>query len=169
MTDLLIKIAKHYEELGVDYMSIREMGSGTDLLSPRMWKTLIQPNLTKIFDALNGPTVNHICGSTDLIVEMMNECGADAISVDHKNTMSETRKKIGDDVLLFGDFDPYKTLVQGDVSDVEPVIKKCIDDGADAVWPGCDLWPDVKQENVDVYVRTIREYGKKPSPAVGRV
>jgi [methyl-Co(III) methanol-specific corrinoid protein]:coenzyme M methyltransferase len=168
MTDLLIKIGKHYEELGVDYMSIREMGSGTDLLSPRMWKTLIGPNLTRIFDELNGPTVNHICGSTDMIIEMMNDCGADAISVDHKNTMSETRKKIGD-VLLFGDFDPYKTLVQGDAADVEPVIKKCIDDGADAVWPGCDLWPDVKQENVEIYVRTIKEYGKKASPVVGRV
>jgi [methyl-Co(III) methanol-specific corrinoid protein]:coenzyme M methyltransferase len=169
MTDLVIKIAQHYEELGVDYISIREMGSGTDLISPRMWKTLIQPNLTRIFDALKGHTVNHICGSTDMIVEMMNECGADAISVDHKNTLTETRKKIGNDVLLFGDFNPYDTLVTGDVSKVEPVIKKNIDDGVDAVWPGCDLWPDVKKENVEVYVRTVREYGKKPSPAVGRL
>ncbi len=169
MTDLVIKVARHYESLGVDYISIREMGSGTDLLSPRMWRTLVQPNLMKIFDALKGPKVNHICGSTDMIVEMMNECGADAISVDHKNNMAESRKKLGDDMLLFGNFDPYKTLVQGDVANVEPVIKKCIDDGADAVWPGCDLWPDVKKENVEVYVRTIRENGKEPSPAVGRI
>jgi [methyl-Co(III) methanol-specific corrinoid protein]:coenzyme M methyltransferase len=118
---------------------------------------------------LKGPTVNHICGSTDLIIEMMNECGADAISVDHKNTMTETRKKIGNDVLMFGDFNPYDALVTGDVANVEPVIKKNIDDGVDAVWPGCDLWPDVKRENVEVYVRTVREYGKKASPAVGRV
>jgi [methyl-Co(III) methanol-specific corrinoid protein]:coenzyme M methyltransferase len=156
MTDLVIKIAQHYEEVGVDYMSIREMGSGTDLLSPRMWKDLIQPNLARIFSSLK-------------IVEMMNECGADAISVDHKNTMTETRKKIGNDVLLFGDFNPYDTLVTGDVSEVEPVIKKNINDGVDAVWPGCDLWPDAKRENVEVYVQTIREYGKKPSPAVGRI
>ncbi len=56
-----------------------------------------------------------------------------------------------------------------DPSKVEGVIKKCIDDGVDAVWPGCDLWPQVKRENVEAYVRTIREYGKKPSPAVGRL
>ena len=99
----------------------------------------------------------------------MNECGADALSVDHKNNISESRKKLGDDVLLFGNFDPYKTLVQGDVSEVEPAIRKCIDSGGDAVWPGCDLWPDVKKENVEVYVQTIRENGKKPSPAVGRI
>jgi len=75
MTDLVIKAAKHYEALGADYINIREMGSGSDLLSPRMWKDMIKPNLARIFDALSCPTVNHICGSTDLIIEMMNECG----------------------------------------------------------------------------------------------
>jgi [methyl-Co(III) methanol-specific corrinoid protein]:coenzyme M methyltransferase len=49
------------------------------------------------------------------------------------------------------------------------VIKKCIDDGIDAVWPGCDLWPDVKKENVEAYVQAVRKYGKEASPAVGRI
>jgi [methyl-Co(III) methanol-specific corrinoid protein]:coenzyme M methyltransferase len=169
MTDLVTTVAQHYEAVGVDYITVREMGSGADLLSPKMWKTLIQPNLIKIFDSLKIPAVNHICGSTDLIIEMMNECGADALSVDQKNTMAETRKKLGNDVLLFGNFDPYGTLVQGDVAQVEPVIKKCIDDGVDAVWPGCDLWPGLKQENVEAYVQTVHTYGVKPSPAVGRI
>ena len=169
MTHLIIKVAQHYQKLGVDYMNIREMGTGSDLLSPRVWKTLIQPNLKKIFDAVEISTVNHICGSTDLIIEMMNECGADAISVDQKNNMAESRKKLGDDVLLLGNFDPYGTLVTGDVSQVESVIKKCIDDGADAVWPGCDIWPAAKKENVEAYVETVRKYGKQASPAVGRL
>ncbi|NLI80606.1 MAG: methyltransferase [Deltaproteobacteria bacterium] len=169
MTDLVIKVAQHYQELGADYISIRDMGTGTDLLSPRMWQSLIMPNLVKIFKALKPPRVNHICGSTNLIIEMMNECGAEALSVDHKNDMAESRKKVGNDVLIFGDFDAYATLNQMDVSKVEGVIKGCIDKGADAVWPGCDIWPDVKKENVEAYVATIHKYGKIPSPAVGRL
>ncbi len=169
LTDLTIDVARHYQDLGVDYITIREMGSGTDLLSPRMWKTLIQPNLTRIFEALSIPKVNHICGSTDMIVEMMNQCGANAVSVDQKNNIAESRKKLGNDVLLFGNFDPYGTLCQMDASEVEGVIKGCIDAGVDAVWPGCDLWPDVKKENVEAFVRTVKEYGRKPSPAVGRL
>jgi [methyl-Co(III) methanol-specific corrinoid protein]:coenzyme M methyltransferase len=169
MTDLVIKVAKHYQDLGVDYMNIREMGTGSDLLSPKVWKTLIGPNLEKIFDAIEIPTINHICGSTDLIIEMMNECGADAISVDQKNNLPESRKKLGDDVLILGNFDPYGTLVTGELSDVEPAIKKCIDEGADAVWPGCDIWPDAKRENVEAFAKTVKEYGKKASPAVGRL
>jgi [methyl-Co(III) methanol-specific corrinoid protein]:coenzyme M methyltransferase len=59
--------------------------------------------------------------------------------------------------------------VQGDPSAVEGVMKKCIDDGVDAVWPGCDLWPDVREDSMINYVKAIKEYGKKPSPAVGRI
>lgn len=169
MTELVIKVARHYQQLGVDYINIREMGSGTDIISPRMWQSLVQPNLKRIFDSLEFPAVLHICGSTDLIVERMNECGADAISVDYKNTVSETRKKLGDRVLILGDFDPYATLVKMDVSQVAPVIRKCIDDGVDAVWPGCDIWPEVKKENVEAYVKTVKDYGKRRSPAVGRL
>jgi len=169
MTDLVIKVARHYQTIGVDYMNIREMGSGSDLLSPKVWQTVIQPNLVRIFEALEIPTINHICGSTDLIIEMMNECGADALSVDQKNDVAESRKKLGSDVLLLGNFDPYGTLVTGDLADVAPVIKKCIDDGVDAVWPGCDLWPDMKKENVEAYVKTVRKYGTQASPAVGRL
>jgi [methyl-Co(III) methanol-specific corrinoid protein]:coenzyme M methyltransferase len=169
MTDLVIQTAAHYQELGVDYMNIREMGTGTDLLSPRMWKTLIQPNLKRVFDSLSSPKILHICGSTDLIIEMMNECGADAISVDQKNNVAESRRKLGPNVILLGNFDPYGTLVKMDASQVDAVIKKCIDDGVDAVWPGCDLWPDLKAENLKAYVSAVRRYGKAPTPAVGRI
>jgi [methyl-Co(III) methanol-specific corrinoid protein]:coenzyme M methyltransferase len=89
--------------------------------------------------------------------------------VDQKNNVAESRSKLGDDVLILGNFDPYGTLVQMEASQVEPVIKTCIDGGVDAVWPGCDLWPEVKKENVEAYVRAVREYGKKASPAVGRL
>ena len=104
-----------------------------------------------------------------MIIEMMNDCGADAVSVDQKNNVAESRKKLGNDAIILGNFDPYGTLCQMEASEVESVIKKCIDDGVDAVWPGCDLWPDVKEENVKTYVRTVKEYGKKASPAVGRL
>ena len=163
MTDLVIAVARHYQELGVDYMNIREMGSGTDLISPRMWKALIQPNLEKDFSSLESPKINHICGSTDLIIEMMNDCGADAVSVDQKNHVAESRKKLGPDAMILGNFDPYGTLVQIDAKDVPGVIKKCIDDGVDAVWPGCDIWPDVKRDNMEAYVKAVREYGKTGS------
>lgn len=169
LVDLIIDLGRHYREIGADYVSLREMGTGADILSPRMFKILIQPRLRKIFESWDSPKILHICGSTDLIIEMMNDCGAEAISVDHKNTLSESRRKIGDQVLLLGDYDGFTLPGQSSFEEIEEAIKRCIDDGVDAVWPGCDIWPDVKSENLKAINSTIRELGHSPSPVVGRI
>jgi [methyl-Co(III) methanol-specific corrinoid protein]:coenzyme M methyltransferase len=147
------------------------MGTGTDLISPRTWKSLIMPRVTRILAAWDSPKVLHICGATDMIIEMMNDCGADALSVDIKNNLAESRQKIGDDALLFGNFDVFALPCKEETTVEEAVqgIKVNIDGGVDAVWPGCDLWPDIKEENLHAIVKTAREYGRKPSPAVGRL
>jgi len=160
LAGVLIEISRIYREAGADYMTIREMGAGPDILSPRMFKILIRPHLEQILAAIDSPKVLHICGSTDSIVDQMALCGADALSVDQKNNVAESRKKLGNEILLLGNFDPYGTLVQMDSSQVEQVIKKCIDDGVDAVWPGCDLWPELKKENIEALVAATQKYGK---------
>jgi [methyl-Co(III) methanol-specific corrinoid protein]:coenzyme M methyltransferase len=48
-------------------------------------------------------------------------------------------------------------------------IKTNIDGQVDAVWPGCDWWPDIKEENFRAMERTGRECGRKPTPALGRI
>jgi [methyl-Co(III) methanol-specific corrinoid protein]:coenzyme M methyltransferase len=125
-----------------------------------MFKILIRPHLEQNFAAIDSPKILHICGSTDSIVGQMALCGADALSVDQKNNVAESRKKLGNEILLLGNFDPYGTLVQMDPSQVEQVIKKCIDDGVDGVWPGCDLWPELKKENMEALMTAMQKYGK---------
>ena len=170
-TDMIIKIAQAQQAAGADFVTIREMGTGTDLLSPRTWKNVVKPRMERIFAALKSPKVIHICGATDLIVEMMNDCGADAVSVDTKNNVAESRKKLGDDALIFGNFDVFKLPCKEETTVEEAVeaIKANIDSGVDAVWPGCDLWPDIKEENMRAIVETVKEYGRKPSPVLGRL
>ena len=171
ISDMIIKIGQAQQAAGADFITLREMGTGTDLISPKTWKTLIMPRVKRILAAWESPKVLHICGATDMIIEMMNECGADALSVDIKNTLAESRKKIGDDTLLFGNFDVFALPCKEETTVEEAVegIKTNIDGGVDAVWPGCDLWPDIKEENMRAIVETAREYGRKPSPAVGRL
>ena len=125
-----------------------------------MWKTLIQPNLRKVFDALSSPKILHICGSTDMIIEMMNDCGADALSVEKKNDILETRKKMGPDALIFGDLDGFGLLVEGTPADVDKGVKEAIEKGVNAVWPGCDIWPTVPKENMEAMMAAARKYGK---------
>jgi [methyl-Co(III) methanol-specific corrinoid protein]:coenzyme M methyltransferase len=169
LVDLIIDLGRHYRDIGADYVSLREMGTGSDILSPRMFKMLIQPRLRKIFESWDSPKILHICGSTDLIMEMMNDCGAEAISVDHKSPLSDTRSKIGNQVLLLGDYDGFALPNKASIEEIEQTIRRCIESGVDAVWPGCDIWPDIKSENLKAINRNIKNLGLSPTPAVGRL
>jgi [methyl-Co(III) methanol-specific corrinoid protein]:coenzyme M methyltransferase len=170
-TDMIIEIGKALQAAGADFITLREPGVAADLLSPRTFKELIKPRLTRILAAWKSPKVLHICGSTDPIIEMMNDCGADAISVDIKNNLLESRKKLGNNTLLFGNYDVFALPCRAETTVEEAIegIKTNIDGTVDAVWPGCDLWPDIKEENFRAMEQTAREYGRKPSPALGRL
>jgi [methyl-Co(III) methanol-specific corrinoid protein]:coenzyme M methyltransferase len=161
LADALVVIAREYENAGADYITVREMGATSDVLSPRVFKSLILPYLKKIFAELKKDNVLHICGKTNNIAAFMIESGAKAISVDQKNDIIETRKKIGNDALLFGNYDPYNILVSGTPEQVRETIKACIDNGVSAVWPGCDIWPTVPPENFHAMMDEVKKYRRK--------
>jgi len=158
LADAVIQVAAMYEQAGVDFITVREMGATSDVLSPRVFKSLILPYLTKIFSKLTVPSVLHICGKTNDIVPFMAESGAKAISVDQKNDVAETRKKLGPQALVFGNYDPYNVLVTGTPDLIRQTMKKCMDDGVSAVWPGCDIWPTVPPDNMKAMLDEVRNY-----------
>lgn len=159
LADMHIELAKIYREAGADYITIREMGATTDILSPRLFKTLIAPHLKKISSKLDYPNNLHICGDTNLIMTILNECGYDSISIEAKNDLAKTREDIGPDTLLFGNIDAYKLLVLDSVEDVEKAVISAIEGGVDAIWPGCDIWPEAKPENITALVEATKKHG----------
>ena len=171
LTDMIIKIGQMLQASGCDYITLREPGVAADLLSPRTFKEFIQPRITRIMDAWQSPKLLHICGSTDPLIEMMNECGADGLTVDIKCNIAEARQKLGNDVLLMGNMDTYAMTCDPEtpVETTVAHIKEIIDNGVDAVMPGCDLWPAIMEANMKAVADTTHEYGKKASPAVGRL
>lgn len=171
LADAAIGIGRAWQDAGADYITMSEPGCNAEVLPPRLFKQMIQPRLIRILEAWDSPKILHISGATDPLVEMMAQCGADALGVDVKNNLKETRSKLGPDVLLFGNFDVYNLPCKQETSveEVVDAVRKNIDAGVDAVWPGSDLWPDVKPENIRALVRAVHDYGRKPSPAVGRL
>lgn len=175
LSDMIINIGKALQEAGADFITLREPGVAADLLSPRTFKELIQPRLTRILSAWKAPKVLHICGSTDPLVEMMweivTDSGGQAVSFDIKNNLLESRKKLGNDAIILGNFDVFglPCAEETTVDQAREGIKTNIDGQVDAVWPGCDLWPDIKEENFRAIEQTAREYKTGPTPAVGRL
>ena len=91
--------------------------------------------------------------------------------MDIKCNLAEARKKLGNDVLLMGNVDTYTMTCDPETPSEKTIahIKEIIDAGVDAVMPGCDLWPAIIEANMKAAVDTTHEYGKKASPAVGRL
>ena len=174
-SDMIINIGKALQAAGADFITLREPGVAADLLSPKTFRELIKPRLTRILSAWEAPKVLHICGSTDPLVEMMWECvvdsGSQAVSFDIKNNLVESRKKLGNDAIILGNFDVFQLPCAEETTVDQAVegIKTNIDGLVDAVWPGCDLWPDIKAENFAAMEKISREYKTGPTPAVGRI
>ncbi len=161
LTDYLEQVLNLYIDAGADFVTVREMGATGDLLSRKMFASLIQPHLTDLFSRITrAPTVLHICGNTSTIIDLMAECGATALSVDHKNDLTETRQQLPD-TLIFGNYNAYGILCEGTPDNVEADIKAVIDGGADAIWPGCDIWPSVIPENMRAMMEATEKYGVK--------
>lgn len=156
LSDAIIKVFHIYKDAGADYFTLREMGATSDVLSPKSFKSLIKPHQERIISAMPRPAILHICGDTNSIIEDMADCGADAISVDQKNRLKDTREKLGPDVIILGNFDPVKVLHQGKPEDVGPAMKASLNEGADAVWPGCDIWPEVPRENMEALMSALK-------------
>jgi [methyl-Co(III) methanol-specific corrinoid protein]:coenzyme M methyltransferase len=157
LSDFVIRIFRIYRDAGADYFTLREMGGTSDVMSPRSFKSLIKPHLQRILSEMPRPSVLHICGDTNAIITDMAECGADAVSVDHKNCLAETRQKLGPKAIILGNFDPIKVLHKGVAKDVGPAVIESLNGGANAVWPGCDLWPEVPKENMEALMTALKE------------
>lgn len=162
MVEYLTQIIELYIEAGADFITIREMGATSSVLSPRVFESLILPNLQELFGRIQDvPRVLHICGDTNPIVELMAASGADALSVDQVNKLAETREKLPN-VVLLGHYQPFGApMCDGSPEEVEAMIKESIMQGADAVWPGCDIWPTVPPENMKAMMMATEQYGQK--------
>lgn len=156
LSDVIVAIAAIYQRAGADYLNIREMGTSADILSPRVFRSLVKPHLIDIFKRIEMPAILHICGNTNAIVGDMLECNAAAISIDQKNRLAETRQKVGPEPLILGNIDPYNVLVLGQPDGVRAAVQKAVEEGASAVWPGCDIWPTAPAENMRAYADAIK-------------
>jgi [methyl-Co(III) methanol-specific corrinoid protein]:coenzyme M methyltransferase len=148
LADLLVEVALSYRAAGADFLTVHEMGGSPGVVGPRAFETLVLPPLGKLFSALPRPRVLSVCGDTNRAIPQLAAAGAEALSVDQLNDLARTRAALGPDGLLFGNIDPVGVLAQGTPGIVRQAVSAALAAGADAIWPGCDLWPAIPTENM---------------------
>jgi [methyl-Co(III) methanol-specific corrinoid protein]:coenzyme M methyltransferase len=148
LADFLARVAGYYRDTGADFITIHEMGGSPQVVGPRKFRTLVKPAVTRLLARLPSPKVLSVCGNTNAIVHDLAACGADALSVDQRNNLARTRRLLGPGVVLLGNFDPVAILSRGTPESVLQSVATIAQSGANAIWPGCDLWPEIPAANM---------------------
>ncbi len=145
--DLLAQVATYYRRAGADFITVHEMGGSPQVIGADAFREFVKPALTELIKQLPTPRVLSMCGKTDAIVADLAACGANALNVDHCNDLALTRRRLGPQAVLLGNFDPVKVLSQGTPALVSQTVTAIVNAGASAIWPGCDLWPEIPEAN----------------------
>jgi len=168
LTDYIAQEVKFYREAGADYVCIREMTCATDLLSPKTYEDLILPHLQDLFSQIDHPRILHTCGDTDDDMIYMIRTGADFISVEQKNHIWKSRETMkGTDIRLMGNLDVYQLLAMSTPEKIDQQVKLIVGEGVDAVWPACDVWPEVPVQNLKAMVEATKKYSDPENPVPG--
>ncbi|MBE3585948.1 MtaA/CmuA family methyltransferase [Desulfofundulus thermocisternus] len=138
-------LARELIKAGADAICIEDMMASLDMISPKIYRELVLPWQKKLLDELQDiPTIIHICGKLDDVIEDIAGLGVTAISVETKVDAPkavEKLKKFGRHIPLIGGVDAAHTLFSGNIDKVKEEVRKAIDDGYNMIAPGCSIPP----------------------------
>lgn len=161
LTDVLIAMAQSYHTAGADFITVHEMGGSPGVIGPPAFGSLLLPRLQRLIAAVPAPRVLSVCGNTNQAMPLLVQAGADAISVDQLNDIARSREIIGRDAFLFGNIDPVGVLAHSDERGVRRAVENAIEEGVDAIWPGCDLYLTAPPGNLVAMVRAAHSAHRK--------
>ena len=165
------KIAEKYAKVGFDIIIFGD-DVGTErgmMMSPEIWREWIKPRLKKALDIVHTINPDILCyyhsdGDIRLIIPELIDIGVDILNPIQPECMNpaEIYNTYADRVAFWGTIGTQTTMPFGSVEDVEnktsEMIELCRDRGKLVIAPTHLLEPEVPIENIEAFVRTIRNY-----------
>jgi [methyl-Co(III) methanol-specific corrinoid protein]:coenzyme M methyltransferase len=154
LSSFLANIGNRYRDAGADFITIHDMGGSPGFIGPSKYEQFVFPAEKDLIDKLPKPRVLSVCGNVSKSFALLNQTGAEAISLDQTVDLKEARLALTD-VLLFGNLDPVAVLSRGDEAEVGEAVQRAKEAGVDAVWPGCDLLPQTPLGNIRTMIESV--------------
>jgi [methyl-Co(III) methanol-specific corrinoid protein]:coenzyme M methyltransferase len=156
LSKFIAAVGNAYHQAGADFLTVHEMGGSPGALGPKLFESIVLPSLRELVSALPRPVVLSACGRTNGAMKLLAATGADALSVDQTNDLARSREEVPG-MLLFGNLDPVGLISQGTSAQITEAVTGAIRSGADAVWPGCDLYLQTPLENLRALVAASKQ------------
>lgn len=151
-------LAKALIDAGADIISIEDMTASPELIAPKTYAEFEREFQGRQIEAISVPTILHICGNVDQIVEWMGQTGADILSLEPKASAQLAREKCGPDIILMGGVDTATTLFMKDPDTVRQGCEESIADGIQILAPGCAVAPGTPTENLLAMVEVAKAH-----------
>ncbi len=156
LSSFLAKIGNAYRKAGADYITIHEMGGSAGFIGAAKFEQFVLPALKDLHAKLPTPRVLSVCGNATKSLALLNQCGAEAISLDQTVDLTAARTALKD-VLLFGNLDPIKILLKGDEFQIAEAVARAKEARVDSVWAGCDLALQTPLQNIKAWGQSFSE------------
>ena len=147
LSDFLARVGKEYRNAGADFITIHDMGGSPAFIGPARYEQFVLQAEKALIGILPKPSVLSVCGNVTKSLELLDQTGAEAISIDQTTDAKAARAAIKN-TPLFGNIDPVETLWRGDETSITEAVHGAKEAGVDAIWPGCDLVPHTPVRNI---------------------
>lgn len=152
-------------EAGGHSTSYGNSSEGCSVVSPAIFRKFAKPYETRLNQFLKEkkiPTICHICGWTDPILEDLVDTGCPMFEFDARTNIEMAQKIGSGHYVLSGNLDPAM-LNNGSPEQVRQETMKLLDlfrgKGGLMIGPGCALGPDTPEENIRMLVETTKQFG----------
>jgi uroporphyrinogen decarboxylase len=109
--------------------------------------------------------IYHGCGYTMHLIEEIAKSGVTGISLDSKEEgvdLVNAAKNVPENVVIIGNVNPTRTMLYGTKEDVKNEVMEIMENMKDypnfILSTGCDLPQETPKENIEIFMRTGREY-----------
>ena len=169
LMDLTSKVAFRMHRLcyeaGGDSTSYGNSSSGCSVVSPDIFRKFAKPfeiALHKKLKEAKIPTLCHICGWTDPILQDLAEIGCGMYEFDARTDIRKAKEIGKGHYVLSGNLDPAM-LNSGTPEEVRAATMELLDlfrgQGGLMIGPGCALGPDTPEANIRMLVETTKQFG----------
>ena len=163
-TDFILEYVREGVEAGADQIVLDDSISNSDFLTQEQFQTYVEPYEDRVANEMRKMDIEsilHVCGNvSEQQLNRMIEIDVDALSIDEAVPITLAKRLAARrHMVVIGNISPTKILLMGKPNVVEEATKRCIDDGVDAVAPGCNLETYTPLDNLLAMTETVKRYG----------
>lgn len=133
------------------------------MISKRQYQKMVEPHFKRIWNHFEGKIrIYHNDTPCEHLYPVFKDAGFDVFNFSHKTEISETRRLIGENIVLLGNVAPRDLGVFGTPDQVYQAAWNCLkqaqDDGKLILSFGGGVSPATPAENIDAMCKAIKEW-----------